>query len=152
MYKDGEQRAGNTRDQGGAGAVGLGRESPSLLPPRASWRVAGCLESPALPRTASARYQILPPGPFSINSSPHAAIRGLYRLTALALPLTLGAPRRLCRVSGIDPLYTENTGPAWHAAAIYFDPVAHSLPTYSSPCWSLIIESQVGRPAPCSAS
>ena len=152
MYKDGEQRAGNTRDQGGAGAVGLGRESPSLLPPQASWRVAGCLESPALLRTASARYQILPPVPFPISSSPHAANRGLYRLTALAPPPTFGAPLQLCKVSGIEPLYTENAGLAWHAAAVYFDPVTHSLPTYSSPCWSLTIESQVGRPAPCSAS
>lgn len=76
---------------------------------------------------------------------------GLYRLTALASPQTLRAPQQLCKVSGIDPLYTENMGPAWHEAAIYFDPVAHSLPTYSSPCWSLTVKSH-GWPAPCFAS
>ena len=77
--------------------------------------------------------------------------RGLHRLTALASPQTLRAPQQLCKVSGVDPSCSENMGPAWHEAAIYFDPVAHSLPIYSSPCWSLTVKSH-GWPAPCSAS
>lgn len=57
MHKDGEQRAGNTRDQVGLEQWARGGVS-SLLPPEplGGWQA---VYPPALLRTASARYQIL---------------------------------------------------------------------------------------------